>query len=171
MFKFEQYAMRSYSAEVIRVCGMEEPRWLDAEEMRLWVRFLAAGALVDRAVDQHLKGEGLTHTQYEVLVRLAAEADGAMRMTDLAAASYTSKSGLTYQVGKLEQAGLVRRVDDDTDVRGVNAVLTEAGRAKLDAVAPGHVEVVRRVFVDVLEPAQRAAISAGLGAVADGLTR
>ncbi|MFD4430237.1 MarR family winged helix-turn-helix transcriptional regulator [Nocardia sp. NPDC058497] len=150
---------------------MEEPRWLDAEEMRAWVGFLAAGALVDRAVDQHLKGEGLTHTQYEVLVRLAAAPGVAMRMTDLAAALYTSKSGLTYQVGKLEKAGLVRRVDDDTDVRGVNAVLTEAGRAKLDAVAPGHVEVVRRVFVDVLDPAQRTAIADGLGVVTDRLTR
>ncbi|MFD6221310.1 MarR family winged helix-turn-helix transcriptional regulator [Nocardia asteroides] len=150
---------------------MDEPRWLDAAEMRLWVRFLAAGALVDRAVDQHLKGEGLTHTQYEVLVRLAEAPEATMRMTDLAAALYTSKSGLTYQVGKLEEAGLVRRVDADTDVRGVNAVLTAEGRATLDAVAPGHVEVVRRVFVDVLEPDQRAAISAGLGAVADRLTR
>ncbi|APE36364.1 MarR family transcriptional regulator [Nocardia mangyaensis] len=149
---------------------MDEPRWLDAEEMRLWDRFLAAGALVDRAVDQHLKTEGLSHTQYEVLVRLSAEPGGAMRMTDLAAALYTSKSGLTYQVGKLEDAGLVRRVDDDTDVRGVNAVLTEAGRTRLVEVAPHHVALVRRVFLDVLDPTQRAAITAGLSAVADRLT-
>ncbi|WP_336081158.1 MarR family winged helix-turn-helix transcriptional regulator [Nocardia sp. SSK8] len=148
---------------------MDEPRWLDAEEMRLWDRFLAAGALVDRALDQHLKSEGLSHTQYEVLVRLAAAPGGALRMTDLAAALYTSKSGLTYQVGRLERAGLVRRADDHTDVRGVNAVLTEAGRARLAAVAPGHVALVRRVFIDVLDPAQRAAMAAGLGAVVDRL--
>lgn len=150
---------------------MNEPRWLDAEEMRLWDRFLAAGALVDRAVEQQLKAEGLSHTQYEVLVRLSAAPESSMRMTDLAAALYTSKSGLSYQIGKLEQAGLVRRVDDATDVRGVNAVLTEAGRAKLVAVAPGHVELVRRVFVDVLDPVQRAAIADGLGRIADRLTR
>ncbi|MFF2086028.1 MarR family winged helix-turn-helix transcriptional regulator [Nocardia sp. NPDC058176] len=149
---------------------MDEPRWLDAEEMRLWDRFLAAGALVDRAVDQHLKAEGLSHTQYEVLVRLSAAPEGSMRMTDLAAALYTSKSGLTYQVGKLEDAGLVRRVDDNTDVRGVNAVLTEAGRTRLAEVAPHHVALVRRVFIDILDPAQRAAITTGLGAVADHLT-
>ncbi|MDO3645752.1 MarR family winged helix-turn-helix transcriptional regulator [Nocardia mangyaensis] len=150
---------------------MNEPRWLDAEEMRLWDRFLAAGALVDRAVEQQLKAQGLSHTQYEVLVRLSAAPQGAMRMTDLAAALYTSKSGLTYQIGKLEHAGLVRRVDDATDVRGVNAVLTEAGHAKLVAVAPGHVELVRRVFVDVLDPVQRAAIADGLSQIADRLTR
>lgn len=156
---------------MIRVLRMGEPRWLDAEEMRTWMGFLAAGALVDRAVDQHLKEEGLTHTQYEVLVRLAEAPRSAMRMTDLAAALYTSKSGLTYQIGKLERAGLVRRVDDDADVRGVNAVLTDAGRARLAAVAPGHVDVVRRVFLDVLDPAQRTAIADGLGAVAERLTR
>ncbi|MFG2444324.1 MarR family winged helix-turn-helix transcriptional regulator [Nocardia fluminea] len=149
---------------------MDEPSWLDDAESRLWDRFLAAGALVDRAVDQHLKSEGLSHTQYEVLVRLAAAPDAAMRMTDLAAALYTSKSGLTYQVGKLEESGLVRRVEHDTDVRGVNAVLTDAGRARLAEVAPSHVELVRRVFIDVLDPAQRAAIADGLGAVTARLT-
>jgi DNA-binding MarR family transcriptional regulator len=105
-----------------------------------------------------------------VLVRLAAAPDAAMRMTDLAAALYTSKSGLTYQVGKLEEAGLVRRVEHDTDVRGVNAVLTDAGRTRLAEVAPSHVELVRRVFIDVLDPAQRAAIAEGLGAVTARLT-
>lgn len=152
------------------VVPMNEPRWLDAEEMRLWDRFLAAGALVDRAVDQQLKAEGLSHTQYEVLVRLAATPEGSMRMTDLAAALYTSKSGLTYQIGKLEKAGLVRRLDDHTDVRVINAVITDAGRTRLAEVAPGHVELVRQVFVDVLDPAQRAVIADGLGKVADRLT-
>jgi hypothetical protein len=42
---------------------MDEPRWLDDAESRLWDRFLAAGALVDRAVDPHQKSEGLSHTQ------------------------------------------------------------------------------------------------------------
>jgi hypothetical protein len=39
--------------------GQDRPadaaRWLDEDEMRAWQSFLAAGALVDRRVDQQLK--------------------------------------------------------------------------------------------------------------------
>ena len=89
---------------------MAEPKWLSAEEMRAWQAFLAAGALLDRRLDQQLKEEaGLPHAQYEILVRLAAAPGGELRMTDLAGALYTSKSGLTYQITQLEKAGLARR--------------------------------------------------------------
>jgi DNA-binding MarR family transcriptional regulator len=135
--------------------------------MRAWQAFLAAGALVGRRVEQQLKEQaGLSHPQYEVLVRLAAAEAGEMRMTELAEALYTSKSGLTYQVGQLEKSGLVRRRSCET-VHGVFACLTEAGRAKLAEVAPGHVAVVREFLVDVLDEEQLDHIAAALEKVAD----
>jgi DNA-binding MarR family transcriptional regulator len=147
--------------------GVVEPRWLDDEEGRAWRAFLAAGALVDRRIELQLKeGWGLSHPQYEVLVRLAAAPGGAWRMTDLADAMLVSKSGLTYQVGQLEKAGLVRREACDTDERGVEAVLTKAGRRRLEQVAPSHVELVREILIDVLTPTQLRALSDGLGEVA-----
>ncbi|MBF6214661.1 MarR family transcriptional regulator [Nocardia puris] len=149
---------------------MDEPKWLDAGEMRAWHAFLAAGALVTREVEQHLKREGLSHPQYETLVRLSDAPDGALRMTDLAEALLTSKSGLTYQVERLEKAGLVRRTAAPGDERGVVAVLTEAGRQRLSEVAPGHVATVRRALIDVLTPGQRRAVADGLGAVAERLS-
>ncbi|RJO75345.1 MarR family transcriptional regulator [Nocardia panacis] len=133
--------------------------------MRMWHAFLAAGALVGREIDQQLKGEGLSHTQYEVLVRLADSVAGRLRMSELADALYTSKSGLSYQVTQLEKAGLVRRETCPTDVRGIVAVLTEQGRTRLREVAPGHVATVRRALIDVLTPAQSRAIAEGLGEV------
>ncbi|WP_239003815.1 MarR family winged helix-turn-helix transcriptional regulator [Nocardia panacis] len=139
--------------------------WLDTQEMRMWHAFLAAGALVGREIDQQLKGEGLSHTQYEVLVRLADSVAGRLRMSELADALYTSKSGLSYQVTQLEKAGLVRRETCPTDVRGIVAVLTEQGRTRLREVAPGHVATVRRALIDVLTPAQSRAIAEGLGEV------
>lgn len=145
---------------------MSDPQWLNEREMRAWEGFLAAGALVSRQVEQHLKTEGLSHTQYEVLVRLSATPGGAVRMTELAEALYTSKSGLNYQIAQLEKAGLVRREACPGDIRGVLAVITEAGRQRLAQVAPAHVATVRRALIDVLTPAQQEAIGDGLGAVA-----
>ncbi|MEU8437572.1 MarR family transcriptional regulator [Streptomyces sp. NPDC029216] len=145
---------------------MDGTRWLDEREMRAWRCFLAASALVNRHLDQQLKDDsGLSHPQYEILVRLAAAPDGELRMTELANGLINSKSGLTYQVTQMEKAGLVRRRSCPSDVRGVFAVLTEAGRARLEAAAPGHVTAVREALVDVLTPEQLDALADGLGEV------
>ncbi|MGI8310437.1 MarR family winged helix-turn-helix transcriptional regulator [Saccharopolyspora sp. ASAGF58] len=149
---------------------MTEPRWLDADEMAAWNAFVEASNLIARRVEQQLREQaGLSHPQYEILVRLAAEPDGEMRMTELAQRVVTSKSGLTYQVTQLEKAGLVRRRTCDTDDRGVVAGLTGAGREKLRATAPGHVELVRANLIDVLDRDQLRAIAEGLGAVTRAL--
>ncbi|MER6215241.1 MarR family winged helix-turn-helix transcriptional regulator [Streptomyces sp. NPDC048387] len=145
---------------------MDGTRWLDEREMRAWRGFLAASALVNRHLDQQLKDDsGLSHPQYEILVRLADAPGGELRMTELANGLINSKSGLTYQVTQLEKAGLVRRRSCPSDVRGIFAVLTEAGRARLEAAAPGHVTAVRAALVDVLTPEQLDALADGLGEV------
>ncbi|MFD9907875.1 MarR family winged helix-turn-helix transcriptional regulator [Streptomyces sp. NPDC059063] len=145
---------------------MPETNWLDDDEMAAWQAFLTAGALLDRRIEQQLKEEaGLSHLQYEVLVRLSAVEGGELRMSELADAVITTKSGLTYQITQMEKAGLVRRRSCDRDVRGVYAVLTDEGRARLERAAPGHVGVVRAHLVDVLTAEQLAVLREGLGEV------
>ncbi|MEV0028311.1 MarR family transcriptional regulator [Nocardia sp. NPDC050793] len=121
---------------------------------RAWHGFLAAGALVNREIEQHLRREGPSRTQYETLVRSSAAPNGGRRTTDLADALYTSKTGLTYQVAQLEKAGFVRRAAARCDERGAVAVRTRAGRRRLEQVAPGHLATVRRALFDVLTPAR-----------------
>jgi DNA-binding MarR family transcriptional regulator len=146
--------------------SMGAVKWLDEDEMRAWHSFLAAGALIDRLVDAQLKDAiGLSHPQYEILVRLAGAPDGELRMTELAGTLLTSKSGLTYQVTQLEKAGLVERRSCPSDVRGVLAVLTEAGRRRLEQAAPGHVALVRELLIDILTPDQLANLAEALGEV------
>ena len=145
---------------------MDAVKWLDEDEMRAWHSFLAAGALIDRLVDAQLKeAVGLSHPQYEILVRLAGAPHGELRMTELADTLLTSKSGLTYQVTQLEKAGLVERRSCPSDVRGVLAVLTGAGRRLLEQAAPGHVTLVRELLIDVLTPGQLASLADALGEV------
>ncbi|KAA5837312.1 MarR family transcriptional regulator [Saccharopolyspora hirsuta] len=151
---------------------MVEPRWLDDEEMAAWNAFVEASNLVARKVEQQLREQaGLSHPQYEILVRLSAAPGGELRMTELAQLVVTSKSGLTYQITQLEKAGLVRRRTCETDDRGVYALLTEEGRERLRAAAPGHVEAVRANLIDALDRDQLRAVAAGLGAVTRHLRR
>ncbi|MBB5914509.1 DNA-binding MarR family transcriptional regulator [Nocardia transvalensis] len=145
---------------------MADPRWLDEEERRAWMAFLTAAGSLNRRLDQQLERDaGLSHLQYEILVRLADAPDRELRMSELASALVDSRSKLTYQIDRLEQSGLVRRRQCPTDMRAVYAVLTEAGQRALERAAPGHVAAVRELFFDVLTPDQLSAIADGLSQV------
>lgn len=130
---------------------MTAPRWLTEEEMRAWRGLLTTNRLLFEQLGRELSREsGLSSADYEVLVQLSEADDRRLRMTELAANSMSSKSRLSHQVARMEDAGWVRRESCDTDRRGAFAVLTDAGFARLEAAAPGHVESVRRHLFDHL---------------------
>ncbi|MGW5719871.1 MarR family winged helix-turn-helix transcriptional regulator [Amycolatopsis sp. NPDC003865] len=141
-------------------------RGLSAEENRAWTALRTTYVLLHQRMDSRLKRDaGLSHLQYEILARLAAEPERELRMASLACAVGNSKSGLTYQVGQLEQAGLVTRRTCESDVRAVWAVLTEPGAARLERAAAGYRELVRSLLLEVLTPEQLTALADGLGEV------
>jgi DNA-binding MarR family transcriptional regulator len=74
-----------------------------------------------------------------------------MRMGELAVACELSLSGMTRIVTRLEGQGLIERVRSDDDARGWNAVLTDAGLARLEQAWPTNLASVRRHFLDHLE--------------------
>jgi DNA-binding MarR family transcriptional regulator len=138
--------------------------------MAAWLAFLEVSHRLDRVIEQQLRQDaGLSHAQYEILSRLESAPGGRLRMSELADVIIVSRSGLTYQVTKLERAGLVRREKDASDERGIWAVLTAAGRAALLRGAPGHVRVVRHYLIDALTPPQLTALAEGLAAARDRL--
>lgn len=143
---------------------MGRTRWLSAREKRAWNALTSTYELLNRRMDQQLKRDfGLSHLQYVILAKLSGAPGRELRMTELAASVNNTKSGLTYQIGQLEQAGLVRRRPCESDVRAVYAGLTDAGLALLERAAPGHVAVVRELLIDVLTPDQLDAVADGLG--------
>jgi DNA-binding MarR family transcriptional regulator len=151
---------------------MTEPqtRWLTAQEQRAWRTFLEATQLLFSTVEGQLQREsGIPHGYYEILVRLSEAPGRALRMSQLAEASTSSKSRLSHAVARLEERGWVERLDCPTDRRGQVARLTEAGFAVLENAAPGHVEQVRRSLFDLLsaeQVGQLAAISEAIAAAA-----
>jgi DNA-binding MarR family transcriptional regulator len=146
------------------------PRWLTDEQQHTWAGFLAVNTVLAKRIEQQLRIDaGLSHSQYEVLVRLSAAPDGKLRMTELAGIARTSKSGLTYQVDQLERAGLVRRSSTPGDERGWFATLTPSGRRLLDQTAPAHAELVRSLFVDPLTEQQFAGLAEAIRALRAGL--
>ena len=92
-------------------------------------------------------------------MRLSEAPGRALRMSQLAEASTSSKSRLSHAVARLEERGWIRRTDCPTDRRGQVAQLTDEGFAALAAAAPGHVEQVRRALIDVHHPRAAQAVA------------
>jgi DNA-binding MarR family transcriptional regulator len=130
-------------------------RWLSADEQRSWRAWLDATVLLSDALDRQLQQDfGIPHAYYEILVRLSEAPKRALRMSELADASRSSRSRLSHAVARLEERGWVRREECPTDKRGQVARLTDAGFRALVEAAPKHVEAVRRYLVDKLTPEQ-----------------
>jgi DNA-binding MarR family transcriptional regulator len=142
---------------------------LNPEEFAAYSALVAGSTLLQRAIEQNLHDQAdITQVQFEILMQLVDAPEG-IRMADLADRLIVSRSGLSYQVGQLEKAGLISRERHEADERGIVARITPKGAAMRDRVLPGHLEIVREALFDVLKPAELAAISAGLGRVAERL--
>ena len=138
---------------------MAHTRWLDDHEQRTWRAFLAANRLLMDSLDRQLQHEaGIPHTYYEILVRLSEVPERALRMSQLAASSMSSRSRLSHAVARMEETGWVRRRECATDRRGAVCELTDAGMEAIKAAAPGHVEAVRTHLFDQLTPEQVVAL-------------
>src|SRR6187551_1299127 len=76
------------------------------------------------AAERKLEADsGLSMQWFEVLVRLARSPEHQLRMTDLAAQTTLTPSGLTRAVDRLCDAGLLERRACPTDRRSTYAVL------------------------------------------------
>jgi DNA-binding MarR family transcriptional regulator len=101
-----------------------------------------AVSLLQHQIEQQLRTEGgISYVQFQLLARLNAR--GPLTMTDLADGVVYSRSGLTYQAGLLEKAGLVTRAPGSDDERATLVTITDSGRALLGQVIPGHNQVTR----------------------------
>jgi MarR family 2-MHQ and catechol resistance regulon transcriptional repressor len=111
----------------------------------------------------------LSTVEFEVLLRLARSPKRRLRMTDLAAQTSLSTSGVTRVVDRLERDGLVFRTACETDRRSSHAVISESGITRLREVLPGHLELIERWFTGVLNTDQLDAMLDGLRMVRDAV--
>jgi DNA-binding MarR family transcriptional regulator len=130
-----------------------------------WRSLLQAHATLMRRLDIDLAREtGLSLGDFDVLGQLA-NAGGELRMSELAARTLRSRSGMTRRVDRLVEEGLVRRTNAEADARGVVVALTNAGIARLAETAPVHLRGVVELFVSQLSEKELAALKAALDKV------
>lgn len=134
--------------------------WLTPAQERDWRALVALFMTLPPALDAQLKRDaGLNSFEYHVLAALSDAPDRALVLSELAVMSQGSLSRLSHAITRLERSGWVdRRSCADRTGRRTEARLTEAGLAKLEQIAPGHVREARRLVIDVLSSAQLAAL-------------
>ena len=144
--------------------------WLGDTEMTAWRAYIVGSALLEHRLNRELQvAHGLSIADYEILVSLSEAPDMQMRMSELANGIAHSKSRMSHQIRRMESEGLVRRQECPQDGRGVLAVLTEQGLAKLREAAPSHVQGVRDHMIDLLDAEEQKTLAAIFSRLTDHL--
>jgi DNA-binding MarR family transcriptional regulator len=101
----------------------------------------------------------LTTTEVDVLI--AAEKQGPIRMSDLASFAGLNPTMLSRLIPKLEEAGLIRRLDDEVDRRVSRVVATDKGSRLLERIRSERNDALSRRLRD-LDPSEREALALAL---------
>ncbi len=102
---------------------------------------------------------GLPEQSLDVLAVLTECEGGRLRMTDLAARTMLSPSGLTRAVDRLCGAGLVCRESCAGDRRGSFASLTEEGASRAVSALRQHRRAVEGLLGDALDTGERRSLT------------
>ena len=136
-----------------------KPRWLTPAEESAWRKYIVASRRLLEALDDDLSANGLSLSDYEILVHLSDAEDRRLRMSDLAEKTILSRSRLSHRIKYMEGKGWVERQKCDSDKRGTWAVMTTKGWNAIVKAAPDHVESIRNRFIDQISKADQANIA------------
>ncbi len=124
----------------------EQPR-LDTSPIAVVARIGRACALLDRGLNENFGRFGLSRTTWDILAALRRVGAPYRRSpTELYRSLMRTSGGMTHLVDRLEQEGLVERIADPDDRRGLLVALTRKGRSVMRRVGPSHLDTERRML-------------------------
>ncbi|MEU3888998.1 MarR family transcriptional regulator [Streptomyces sp. NPDC029041] len=125
---------------------------------------------LEQRIDATLRKEcEISHTMFEVLIRLCRHPDEEISQRRLADDLTLTSSGITRLVDRMEATGLVRRVPAPGDRRSVLVEPTGQGRTVFLRAAVVHAQVVERYFVAPVTPADYGRLTRSLGEIEKAL--
>ena len=119
---------------------MKNPNWLSDDEQKFWRLLLAASRKVNHHIETVLQDDhNLTSAEFAVLVNLSESPEKEIRLRDLCNILNWDRSRASHQVSRMQKRGVIIELTDEGDRRIRNA-------------APSHVESVRDVIFNNLDP-------------------
>jgi MarR family 2-MHQ and catechol resistance regulon transcriptional repressor len=142
----------------------------DDERLTTVGLLMESAAGLRRVFQRRLDDEqSLSNQSFDVLIRLARSPGSELRMSELAAQTSLTPSGLTRSVDRLQDQGLVVRRVCPEDRRGSFAVLTASGREVMDRAIPNHVAHIDEVLSDLFTTGEEETLAALLRRLRDHL--
>ena len=113
---------------------------LDASPMGIVGRVSRLSLVVDKELEPVFAQFGLNHWSFDMLATLRrAGAPYRLSPTELFRSMMVTSGTMTNRIDRLTEKGLVRRVPDPEDRRGILVELTEQGCTLVDAALTSHV--------------------------------
>ena len=132
---------------------------LELAPMALIGRVKRLSQHLGREMDKTFAAHGLSAAGFDVLATLRRSgAPYRLSAGELMQNTMVSSGTMTNRIDRLEQAGLVERVPNPEDGRGVLIALTEKGFALIDAAVGDHVATQTRLTAG-LTPAEMETLS------------
>jgi DNA-binding MarR family transcriptional regulator len=129
---------------------------VDTTPVGVIARLGRATAYIDAGVNAKLEEFGLTRAAWDVLASLRREhPPHRLSPTRLYQALMRSSGAMTHRLASLERAGLVKRVADPGDGRGMLVQLTRKGVKLVDGVAPAHLANERELLAPLSDDERR----------------
>jgi DNA-binding MarR family transcriptional regulator len=136
--------------------------------MSTWLDFVRTHSRLWDQVETQMRREyGLTMARYDVLATLAG-AGGRMGLSDLAASTVLSPSGISKLLDRMEDAGLVRREPDPVDARSAFAAITPRGQTLVNRARAGHHVFLQQMFGDKLDDRDVSDLARIMGKIGGG---
>jgi len=134
---------------IIAMWAREKPE-LDATPMGIVGRISRVSRLLDKELKDFFADYGLEFWEFDVLATLRRSgAPYELSAGALLKTAMVTSGAITNRADRMEAKGLVERVRDPGDRRGVRIRLTPAGLELIDKLVPLHVANERRLLADL----------------------
>ncbi len=110
----------------------------DVSPLHVIARITRASRLLTDRIDDTIERHGLSGWGYRLLATLRHSPEQRLAPTALARAVMVTSGAMTKQLDRLEDAGLLYRMPDPDDRRGILIALTPRGRELIDEVILAH---------------------------------
>jgi DNA-binding MarR family transcriptional regulator len=145
---------RDHVDDVLAEWRKEQPG-LDTSTVAVVARIGRAAALLDRGLNANFARYGINRTDWDALASLRRVGAPYQRSpTELYRALMRTSGGITHLVDRLEDDGLVERIPDPADRRGLLVRLTPKGRGLVDRAGPSHLETERGMLAPLTKQEQ-----------------
>jgi DNA-binding MarR family transcriptional regulator len=146
---------------IVRAWRSADPR-LDSSSLEVTGRLVLCASYYERAVIAALEPFGLSIADFDVLNTLRRVGDQhGSKPAEMARSSLITTGAMTSRLDRLERSGLIRRLPDPADRRGVLVRLTPQG-SRVARKALQELIAANEVFLEPLSAAQRESIASAL---------